>query len=188
MLNKALMLTIAGLFFILPGSYATTMESMQLLGSGEARYLRFIKVYDASLYANQPVAAEDILNKDISKCLNLEYVVAVGKEDFITAANTVLDRQFSKTELNTVGTELEALHHSYIDVKKGDKYTLCYNNTGYQTTLAHNGIELVTVNSPAFAAMYFSIWLGSTNPLDEKLRNKLLENTVKSSSASKGAL
>ncbi|TKB07268.1 chalcone isomerase family protein [Desulforhopalus sp. IMCC35007] len=186
MLHKVMMLTIAGLFLILPGAHATPMESMQLLGSGEARYLRFIKVYDASLYANQPVAAEDILNPDISKCLNLEYDVAVGKEDFITVANTVLHRQFSKNQLSAVETELEALHDSYIDVKKGDKYTLCYNNSEYQTTLAHNAIELVSVNSPAFAEVYFSIWLGSTNPLDEKLRNKLLENAVKSSNASKG--
>jgi hypothetical protein len=155
------------------------MESMQLLGKGEARYLRFIKVYDASLYVNQPVAAEDILNQDVSKCLNLEYDVAVGREDFITAANTVLDRQFSKTELSAVTSELEALHQGYIDVKKGDKYTLCYDNAGFNTTLALNGNELVTVNSPAFAEMYFSIWLGSNDPLDEKLRNNLLANAVK---------
>ena len=120
MLNKAIMLTLTVLFFTITASSAATIESMQLVGKGEAHYLRFIKVYDASLYTTQSVMADDILKPDISKCLNLEYKVAVGREDFITAANTVLDKQFSKKELSGVEGELEHVGAGNIHLAASD--------------------------------------------------------------------
>jgi len=42
------------------------------------------------------------------------------------------------------------------------------------TTLSYNGGVLVSVDSPDFAEIYFSIWLGKTDPLDETLRDDLL--------------
>lgn len=165
--------------FVLPGlqgnAYANSIPAeMQKLGKGQAYYLKFIKVYDATLYWLENTVEKNILSSDVSKCLNLEYSVDVGKNDFITAANSVLDRQFSKEQLAAVHSELKTLHQGYQDVRDGDNYTLCYNSTEKATSLSLNGSKLVAINSPAFAEIYFSIWLGDSKPLDENLRDDLL--------------
>lgn len=161
-------------FFWISSSMADGREDMQLLGKGAAYYLKFIKVYDAELYSDTLVAPEDILLPSVSKCLHLQYVVGVKKDDFITAANTVLARQFTPEQLNKVASELEMLHDGYQDVEKGDSYTLCYADETKTTSLALNDKIVVSVASPAFAEIYFSIWLGETEPLDDKLRGNLL--------------
>lgn len=155
-------------------SAAVSMEDMQLIGKGEAYYLKFIKIYDATLYSEELVGNENILESDVSKCLHLQYSVGIEKDDFITAANTILTRQFSPEQLGQVSNELEILHGGYKDVEEGDSYTLCYYEKTETTSLALNGQELVSVSSPDFAEIYFSIWLGNTAPLDEKLRKNLL--------------
>ena len=153
---------------------AAGMDGMQLLGKGEAYYLKVIKVYDAALYSEESADGGDILDTNISKCLYLKYSVAVDADDFVNAANTVLTRQFTSERLKEVATELETLHNGYRDVEKGDSYTLCYAEAAQTTTLALNGQEVVAVSSLDFAEIYFSIWLGKTDPLDEKLRKNLL--------------
>ena len=150
------------------------VDDMQLLGKGSAYYLRFIKVYDASLYTAGPVNNQDILNGEISKCLLLDYNVSVGREDFVKAADTVLSRQFTTEELEVVRREIDLLHKSYIDVADGDTYSLCYDKTDSLTTLSLNNKELVRIQSKPFATIYFSIWLGNTSPLDDSLRDDLL--------------
>lgn len=155
-------------------STATAIDNMQLLGKGAVYYLKFIKVYDAALYSDALVESENVLDDDVSKCLHLQYAVGVDAEDFIAAANTVLMRQFSSGELQGVAPELEILHGAYTDVEEGDSYTLCYFKATQSTSLALNGQEVVAVTSADFAEVYFSIWLGKTDPLDEKLRKNLL--------------
>lgn len=165
--------------FFLPGldgsAHAESIPAeMQRLGNGEVYYLKFIKVYDANLYWLEIEEEKDILSADVSKCLELDYSVDIDKNDFIKAAESVLNRQFTKEQLTRVSGEIETLHQGYRDVSDGDSYTLCYSSMDKVTTLSYNGELLVSVNSPAFAEIYFSIWLGSTNPLDETLRDDLL--------------
>lgn len=155
-------------------SFAMSMKDMQLRGTGEAYYLNFIKVYDAALYSEESVDGRDILDENISKCLYLKYSVGVDADDFITAANKILTRQFSSKRLGDVAPEIEALHKGYRDVEKGDSYTLCYSKEAKTTSLSLNGKEVVAVFSSDFAEIYFSIWLGRADPLDEKLRENLL--------------
>jgi len=90
---------------------------MQRLGQGEVFYLRFIKVYDASLYSSDLAEAKDILSGDVSKCLHLEYAVDIGREDFVKAANAVLTRQFSEEQLARVDSDIETLHQGYRDFR-----------------------------------------------------------------------
>lgn len=157
-----------------PGAYGRSINDLRLLGEGEAYYLRFIKVYDAALYAEPEVDPQDILDTQVSKCLLLDYKVPVGKKDFVKAANTILSRQFTEDELARVQPEIKRIHDGYTDVKSGDNYSLCYNGQTGVTTLRHNGIEVVRVSSKDFARVYFSIWLGNEKPLDHKLRDNLL--------------
>lgn len=171
-------LSVLLLFYYLLSSVSTaaSIDNMQLLGKGSAYYLKFIKVYDASLYSEALVESENVLDRDVSKCLQLEYSVGVDADDFIAAANTILTRQFTSKQLSAVAVELEILHNGYVDVEEGDSYTLCYLKTTQTTTLALNGQQVVSVSSPDFAEIYFSIWLGEADPLDEKLRKNLLAN------------
>ncbi|MGW8194931.1 MAG: chalcone isomerase family protein [Desulforhopalus sp.] len=153
---------------------AMNIDQMHLLGKGEVYYLKFIKVYDAALYADRQAVDDDILHSDVSKCLQLQYAVGVDREDFINAANTVLNRQFGQETLGQVAMEIETLHRGYRDVEKGDIYTLCYYGAETKTNLYLNGRQLVTIHSKDFAEIYFSIWLGESGPLDDTLRNNLL--------------
>lgn len=160
----------------LPVAAAGTIipDDLRRLGEGEAYYLKFIKVYDATLFGSSNSKERSILSRDVSKCLHLEYAVDVKGKDFIKAAQTVLDRQFSEEQLALVKSDIDALHQGYLDVKSGDTYTLCYDSQIRETTLSLNGDTLVSIDSPEFAEVYFSIWLGENRPLDNKLRNDLL--------------
>lgn len=156
------------------GGATTDTDDLQRLGQGEVYYLGFIKVYDASLYSSELAEETDILSRDVSKCLHLEYTVDIGRDDFVKAANAVLSRQFSEEQLAWANSDIESLHQGYQDVRDGDSYTLCYNSSDKVTTLSYNGGVLVSVDSPNFAEIYFSIWLGRNDPLDESLRDDLL--------------
>lgn len=167
-------LTITLSLFSTAAMGSSPVGDMKLIGKGTAYYLKFIKVYDASLYTADPIDNLDIVSGEISKCLLLDYNVSVGREDFIKAANTVLSRQFTSKELEVVGQEIDLLHESYVDVADGDTYSLCYDRTDSLTTLSLNNTEIVRIQSKPFATMYFSIWLGNRLPLDERLRDDLL--------------
>lgn len=166
------------LYPLATNSLAANTENMYLLGQGKAYYLSFIKVYDASFYSEEILPKEEILGSDVSKCLHLQYAVDISREDFVTAANKVLSRQFTPNQLQRVESELSTLHEGYRDVEEGDSYTLCYRDADETTTLSLNGDEIVSIPSANFAEIYFSIWLGSTNPLDKELRNNLLASAI----------
>jgi len=168
--------TIITIFFTLffATAHSSSVDNMALHGTGEAYYLKFIKVYDASLYTAKPANEEEIINGNVSKCLLLQYEVALKQKDFIKAANTVLERQFTAEQIESVQDEIDRLHAGYVDVIDGDQYSLCYDSKEGSTALSHNGKELVRIHSKPFAKIYFSIWLGNDSPLDHKLRNNLL--------------
>jgi len=155
-------------------AYSSSFNNMELHGTGEVYYLKFIKVYDAALYTARVANEEEIIQGAVSKCLQLQYEVSLKQKDFIKAANKVLERQFTADQLEIVRDEINQLHAGYIDVKNGDQYILCYDSQESSTTLSHNDKELVRIYSQPFAKIYFSIWLGNDSPLDDKLRDNLL--------------
>jgi len=161
---------------LLPGWVGATNISPDLkrLGQGKVYFMSFIKVYDASLYSSELADTQGILSGDVSKCLHLEYMVDIEKSDFVKAANAVLSRQFTQEQLAGISNDIDTLHQGYRDVQDGDTYTLCYNSADSITTLSYNGGVLVSIGSPGFSEVYFSIWLGQNQPLDETLRNDLL--------------
>ena len=170
-------LIIIGLFFLSLADLGHCMGitgELRQIGQGQAYYLGFIKVYEATLFGERQTAAQNILSPTASKCLRLDYAVEVGRQDFIEAAKTVLARQYSEQQLAQVQPDVATLHSSYQDVQEGDSYLLCYDSQSGQTTLSLNRKPVVTLNSPEFAAIYFGIWLGEQAPLDQKLRKDLL--------------
>lgn len=150
------------------------ISTLDLQSRATLTYLGFIKVYEASLYAEHPVTERTVLQTDTSKCLRLEYAVSLDTDDFIEGAETVLNRQHSPQQLAQVRHHIDQLHRQYRDVQSGDNYTLCYDATSGRTTLSLNDQELVEIESPLFAAIYFGIWLGPEDPLDDSVRDRLL--------------
>lgn len=164
--------TLFPLLFALPA--AAQIESMVEKGKGNVRYLGFIKVYDAYLYAPAETDTTDILSPDKAKCLRLVYDVALTSENFIEGADTILGRQHSEEVLKSFKSEIDIIHTAYQPVEENDEYTLCYTPESETTTLSLNGIEVASVVSRDFSSLYFGIWLGEKEPISDRLRTKLI--------------
>jgi len=163
------------LFF--PGPNYAAVSGMNLLGKGEVYYMGFIKVYDAALYANTETSSREIMGPETSRCLKLTYDVSLSVKDFVLGAETILARQLSPEGITKLRKEIDMLHAAYRDVQKGDSYYLCYDAPQRLTTLTLNDTQLVAVPSKEFAEAYFGIWLGAVEPIDEKLRDRLLRGS-----------
>jgi hypothetical protein len=172
-MSRVIMIFITLLIFI-PWSGYATVSGMNLLGRGEVNYMGFIKVYDAALYANTHESGQVVMDDETSRCLKLTYDVALSVKDFVLGAETILKRQHSPEKITELRKEIDMLHNAYRDVQKGDSYYLCYDAPQRQTTLTLNDTELVTITSKEFAEVYFGIWLGENEPIDERLRERLL--------------
>lgn len=174
------LLLITSIFFLSIGPAIAVTDDMQLRGEGEARYMGLIKVYDAQLYIQAGVAQKDILADDSSRCLQLTYAVSLKPDDFVRGALHVIEKQY-RLESLPVETRngIDTLHSHYQPVQKGDRYSLCYNAATTVTSLDLNGRNLVQIKSPDFARVYFGIWLGNGDVLDESLRDDLLADDTR---------
>ncbi|MGI8738353.1 MAG: chalcone isomerase family protein [Gammaproteobacteria bacterium] len=157
-------------------AYAPTMErngaTMELKGSGEAHYMGFVEVYEAALYGKRGVAAEQLLRRDVPMCLRLDYQRAIGREDIVKAADTVLKRQNDASSLTPLHARIDRLHAAYRDVEADDYYVRCYS-PGAGSELSLNGETLIKIEGRDFAVRYFALWLGE-EPLSESLKQALL--------------
>ena len=153
---------------------ATNSNGLDLYGQGEVRYLGFIKVYDALLYAPISVKPREIQTAKSSFCLVLDYRVGLSADQFVEAAETVLSRQKSPEQLQGMRPYIDKFHGHYQDVRKGDRYSFCHDSSTGDTSLNLNGQHLVTVTGSDFAELYAGIWLGEQAPIDSGLREDLL--------------
>lgn len=169
------MITVMITILFFTGHGLAERTSLKEVGSGTVRYMGFIKVYTATLYTEPEVDRSTLMSENSTKCLTLHYKVSVKAEDIITAAETILKRQHDDATLQKVQPAIDELHNSYRDVGDGDIYSLCYENAAQQSSLELNGEQLVVINSPLFAQIYFGIWLGERAPISTKLRNMLIK-------------
>ncbi len=149
-------------------------DGLVVRGEGNVRYMGFIRVYDAELLAPGDAMLTDVLQAQRSFCLRLTYSVALTAENFITAAEEILSRQYTPGELAGYRPQIDELHQAYRDVAKGDRYRLCYDADRQMTQLILNNETLVSVVSAEFAILYSGIWLHAEQPLDAGLRKRLL--------------
>jgi hypothetical protein len=171
----ALTLSLSSLIF--STAHAST-DNWPLRAKGEVRYLKFIKVYDASLFSPNDVTAETILNPNVSKCLKLDYAVSLSVDKFRLATNSILNRQHSAEFLTKIKTPLEQLQSSYKAVKKGDYYRLCYNGKTQKIRLDLNKNKLVEIQSAELAKAYLGIWLSKNDPISKPLYSRLFANNI----------
>jgi len=174
MINKFLL--VLSILILVPAAdvHADVTTGLVVRGEGNVRYLGFIRVYDAELLAPADAVLTDVLQAQRSFCLRLTYSVALTAENFITAADEILSRQYSQGQLASYRPLIDQLHQAYRDVGKGDRYHLCYDAASQTTRLILNNETLVSVVSPEFAILYAGIWLNSNQPLDAGLRKQLL--------------
>ncbi len=150
-------------------------QSLQLTGTGVARYRIFFTVYAAGLYlpANTPAAA--VLAADTPRRLEIEYFHTISADDIIRAATTKLQDQLSQAELARLTPKIEQFHALYEGVEAGDRYRMDYQ-PDLGTELSFNGESVGRVAGSDFAAAYFGIWLDPQDPLSQSLRDDLLAN------------
>ncbi len=171
---KVLLLLPLFLLLAVAPAHADPAGGLVVRGEGNVRYMGFIRVYDAELLAPADAVQSDVLQARRSFCLRLTYNVALTAENFITAAEEILSRQYLQSELDQYRPQIDQLHQAYRDVAKGDRYRLCYDADHQSTQLILNNEILVSVFSPEFAVLYAGIWLDAEQPLDAGLRKRLL--------------
>lgn len=171
---KILLLVPLFLLLAMAPAHADPADGLVVWGEGNVRYMGFVRVYDAELLAPADAVLTDVLQARRSFCLRLTYSVNLTAENFITAAEEILSRQYSPGELASYRSQIEQLHQAYRDVAKGDRYWLCYDDASQSTRLILNDEVLASIFSPEFAVLYAGIWLDAENPLDAGLRKRLL--------------
>ncbi len=174
LLGSLLLLLLVSVAFV----HADPVDGLVVRGEGNVRYLGFIRVYDAELLAPADAGLTDVLQARSSFCLRLTYSVDLTAENFITAAEEILSRQHTQSELASYRSQIEQFHQAYRDVTKGDRYRLCYDAATQSTQLILNNEILVSVFSPEFAIFYAGIWLDEKQPLDAGLRRRLLTSLM----------
>lgn len=144
---------------------------LEKMGSGELRYLRFIKAYAGALYTLPGTAPQAVLT-DTPKRLEVEYFHPLKGEDFGPATYKGLADNLSPETIDRLRERIDYHNSLYVDVKPGDRYALTYL-PGVGTTLSLNGKVRGVIEGADFAAALFSLWLGE-NPFDERFKQALL--------------
>jgi hypothetical protein len=147
-------------------------QVLSLHGMGLLRYRVIFRGYVAALYLPDGADGQQALS-DLPRRLELSYFWAIDGKDFGEAANQILARSLTPSQLESLAPRVEELHRAYRDVRPSDRYSLTYvPNIGTQVRL--NDDLFVTIPGEDFARAYFGIWLG-TEPLDAGLRDELLK-------------
>jgi hypothetical protein len=144
---------------------------LQLRGTGLLRYRAIIKAYVAALYLDEGTHSDEILGEKARR-LEIEYFWSISADEFAKATVEGISRNVDAAALENLEASIAAFNTLYEDVRPGDRYSITYL-PGRGTELELNGESKGVVGDADFAAALFAIWFGP-NPLDEKLRRKLL--------------
>lgn len=145
--------------------------TLEKCGSGDLRKGWVFKVYDAAFYLEEGVATERY-QENVPKKLTIRYNMDIKADVLTEAAEMVLNDLFSEDELAPVRDRIAAIDKAYKDVTKGDEYALFYHPSK-GSTLLHNGTEVITIPGYDFAKVYFDIWLGGHEKLNDLSRELL---------------
>lgn len=135
----------------------------------------WVDVYAAAFYSAADVAASQAVSEQRDQRLELYYFRDIDRSDVIKAATTTLQRQQSATTLDRLKPQLDALHRSFLNIRRGDRYALDYRrHQGLE--LERNGQVIFRSRDPELARAYFGIWLAPEG-LSAPLRTSLLMPT-----------
>jgi hypothetical protein len=152
--------TLAGV--TLPDTVQVGGKTLVLNGLG-LRKKYMVKVYVAGLYLEQKSSDPGtILKPDAPKRLVMHFVRGVTKNQIADAFNESFENNTPDAK-QTMKTEIDQFLGALDSVKEGDEILLTYL-PGTGTTVAINTKEKLTIASPAFAPVLFSVWLGPKPP------------------------
>lgn len=163
--SKNQTLAIFALLILIPIS-AQSSAKLPLVGTADAYWLGWMKVYEAKLFTS--ANRSNLLKNSTPVSLQLCYQQNITKEQIIEAAIDTLPQTLSP-ELKGA---IEKLHAHFQDVKAGDCYKLQYE-PDKGTTLYFNNTPETTIKAAGFKSIYFGIWLGQ-HPISKKVRDELL--------------
>lgn len=152
--------------------FSVNGEELTLFGYGTARYARVFKVYVAGLYAPGDVAPNEMLDKDVTRRLEIEYLRDIAADDINEATDQLLRRQLDEETYAAVKDRFDYFAGLYQDIDAGDRYAFEYV-PGEGGTLYFNGEKLGSVEGEDFARAYFGMWIGD-DPMSAGLKRDLL--------------
>jgi len=131
-----------------------------------------VKVYVAGLYLEQKSSDPGaIIQADAPKRIVMQFLHGVSKNQLADA----FDESFNNNAPDarkTMKADIDRLLGALEPVKEGDQMVFTYI-PGTGTTLAINGQEKLTIATPAFGPVLFSVWLGPKPP-NEDLKKGIL--------------
>lgn len=157
-----------------PPNYSVGDSELALKGVSKLVVGYVFNVYVAAFYQLPGSGPADVL-ADQPRHLEIEYLRDLSKDSFLEAAEDMLSKQHSKTDIESIREGINQINQLYQDVKKGDRYALTYL-PGTGTELRFNGISKGVIPGADFARIYFSIWLGEKHPY-QGFRDKLVGRT-----------
>lgn len=155
--------TVAGV--TLPDTVQVGGRTLVLNGLG-LRKKYMVKVYVAGLYVEQKSSDPSaILKTDVPKRIVMHFVRSVSKNQIVDAFNESFQDNTPDAK-QTMKAEIDQFLSAFDSVKDGDEILLTYI-PGTGTTIAINSKEKLTISTPAFAPVLFSVWLGPKPPSAE---------------------
>jgi len=146
----------------LPDSAQVAGKTLVLNGVG-LRTKFIVKVYVAGLYLEQKSSdAAAILKSDAPKRLVMHFVRDVSRNQMTDAFQEGFDKN-SPDAAKSMKPDIDRLLAAVDDIREGQEMVFTYL-PGTGTTMSINGKDKVTIASPAFAAVVFSLWLGPKPP------------------------
>jgi len=122
-----------------------------------------VKVYVAGLYLEQKSSDPDaIIKANAPKRIVMHFVHGVSKNQLADAFDESFNNN-SPDAKKTMKADIDRLLGALEPLNEGDQMVLTYV-PGTGTTLAINGKDKLTVATPAFGPVLFSVWLGPKPP------------------------
>lgn len=146
----------------LPDTAQIGSTNLVLNGMG-LRTKFMVKVYVAGLYLPQKSSDPSaILKADVPKRIVMHFVRDVSKSQLTDGFTESFDANSPDTA-KTLKADIDRFYAALDAVKDGQELTFTYI-PGTGTTVAMADKEKLTIATPAFAEMLFSVWLGPKPP------------------------
>ncbi|MEY8878136.1 MAG: chalcone isomerase family protein [Leptothrix sp. (in: b-proteobacteria)] len=151
-----------------PPDLAQSLPGARL--QGQVRYRWFgIAIYDARLWGRERVGADDYAQHEF--VLELQYARNLGGADIAERSLGEMRKVGAFTDAQGAAW-LAAMKAVFPDVHPGDRLT-GWHRPGQGVAFHHNGKPAGSVADPAFAPLFFGIWLSPRNG-EAALRASLL--------------
>ena len=151
-----------------PSNISLSNGQLQKCSQTEITVMMFIDVAKAALFSSD-CAQLPRLTDELQ--LSFIYQRDFKGEDFVEAAETLLQRNLSRDEYQQIESELDRFNQHYQAVKEGDRYDVRLTRAGLY--LIKNDEVISHSSSLVLGKRYYQIWFGQ-KPFNDKMKQALL--------------